>query len=106
VIERCENLPLNGTTTIALRLLPTNGSFGTPRLVGLSDDITLWEQPLPKPEEVNAAKLFARCDGAVVRIHSEFPGSAGGHGAVYKWQAGKMHLLSHGPMTLKEWLGN
>jgi hypothetical protein len=106
VIERCEGLTLNGATSMALRLLPTDGSFGKPRLVGIEGDRTLWEQPLPKPDEVNAAKLFANRDGDVIRIYSEFPGSAGGYGAVYKWQAGKAHLLSQGPTTRSEWLGN
>jgi hypothetical protein len=96
VIEHCETLPLGEADSLVIRVLPKDGSFGAPRLAGIKGEQVLWEQPLPQPEAVNTAKLFAQCEGNLIKIRHEFPGTSNGATATYEWDGHKATLVASG----------
>jgi hypothetical protein len=104
----CPGAPMNGADSLALRIpLSTgnDGSFAVPELVGFKGGSQLWIQPMPKADEVNAAKSDAQCKGkrggagVVIDIASQYPADHGWIMQRFRWDG-------HAVRKLGQWINH
>jgi len=95
----CKRISLGGADSLVVRVRPTDGSFGIPRLVGLKDGEVLWGRTFPRASEVNVAKLDAFCEGRSIVIRSEFPGSTNAVLQRFVWNGRRLTKVKEWPST-------
>jgi len=89
----CASVPNVGADTVAIRVTPTEGSYGIPMLIGLKGSQVIWKREFPRAEGVNSAKLYATCLGKIIDIKSSPPFTTYWEHQKYRWDGKSLKWL-------------
>jgi hypothetical protein len=87
---QCEGLLMAGAEKIVVRITPTNGSMGEPRLVGIKEETVIWSHPFPKAGEYNVAKFMATCKGQAIQLSFQYPVDNAWISQRFKWDGKRL----------------
>jgi hypothetical protein len=98
----CVGAPMKGADKLVIRIplsKGADGSFAVPELVGLKNEMELWIQPLPKADQINAAKSNVACKGArggkgvVFDLASQYPADNGWTMQRFRWDGYRVRKM-------------
>jgi hypothetical protein len=89
----CKGLARAGAESVEVHVKPSNGSFGSPVLVGIKEGTILWSRPFPNAELVNTAKLGISCERQLIDLSFQFPAQSDWVNQHYRWDGRRLTHL-------------